>query len=100
MAERTEMSEHLQSALASRAVIDQALGVVMGQNRCTADETFDILRMNSQNRNVKLRDVRSRYLRGQRTIARHRSTVHLRARGAIVRSVCGARLHRVVRGAG
>jgi LytS/YehU family sensor histidine kinase len=57
MAERTEMSEHLQSALASRAVIDQALGVVMGQNRCTADEAFDILRMNSQNRNVKLRDV-------------------------------------------
>jgi hypothetical protein len=36
MAERSEMSEHLQSALASRAVIDQALGVAMGQNRCTA----------------------------------------------------------------
>jgi AmiR/NasT family two-component response regulator len=38
-------------------VIDQALGVVMGQNRCTADEAFDILRTISQNCNVKLRDV-------------------------------------------
>jgi GAF domain-containing protein len=57
MAERTEMSEHLQKALASRAVIDQALGVVMGQNRCTVDEAFEMLRTISQNRNVELREV-------------------------------------------
>ena len=57
MAERSEMSAHLQNALASRAVIDQALGIVMGQNRCTADEAFEVLRSISQNRNVKLRDI-------------------------------------------
>ena len=57
IAERTEMSEHLQTALASRAVIDQALGIIMGQNRCTADEAFEVLRTASQNRNVKLRDI-------------------------------------------
>lgn len=57
LAEGAEMSEHLKSALASRAVIDQALGVVMGQNHCTAGEAFDVLRNSSQNRNVKLRDV-------------------------------------------
>jgi GAF domain-containing protein len=57
IAERTEMSQHLQNALVSRAVIDQALGIVMGQNRCTADEAFELLRTISQNRNVKLRDV-------------------------------------------
>jgi GAF domain-containing protein len=57
LAERSEMSENLQHALASRAVIDQALGIIMGQNRCTADEAFDILRTTSQNRNVKLRDI-------------------------------------------
>jgi AmiR/NasT family two-component response regulator len=48
-------------------VIDQALGVVMGQNRCTADEAFDILRTISQNRNGKLRDVAAEIHRGQRT---------------------------------
>jgi GAF domain-containing protein len=57
IAERTDMSRHLQNALASRAVIDQALGIVMGQNRCTADEAFELLRRASQNRNVKLRDI-------------------------------------------
>jgi GAF domain-containing protein len=57
MAERSEMSAHLQSALASRAVIDQALGIIMGQHRCTADEAFEVLRSISQNRNVKLRDI-------------------------------------------
>ncbi len=57
LAERTEMSEHLQTALASRAVIDQALGIVMGQNRCTVDEAFDLLRSISQNRNVKLHNI-------------------------------------------
>ena len=57
LAERSEMSAHLQAALASRAVIDQALGIIMGQNRCTADEAFEVLRTISQNRNVKLRDV-------------------------------------------
>jgi GAF domain-containing protein len=57
MAERTEMSEHLQKALASRAVIDQALGIVMGQTRCTADEAFEMIRTISQNRNVKIREV-------------------------------------------
>jgi GAF domain-containing protein len=57
LAEHSEMSQHLQTALASRAVIDQALGIIMGQNRCTADEAFEVLRTASQNRNVKLRDI-------------------------------------------
>jgi GAF domain-containing protein len=57
LAERAEMSHDLQHALASRAVIDQALGIIMGQNRCTADEAFETLRTISQNRNVKVRDI-------------------------------------------
>ena len=48
---------HLQQALVSRSTIDQALGVLMGQNRCSRDEAFGILRRASQNRNIKLRDV-------------------------------------------
>ena len=52
----TEISQ-LQDALASRSTIDQALGVLMAQNRCTRDEAFGILRRASQHRNIKLRDV-------------------------------------------
>jgi GAF domain-containing protein len=63
IADRTEMSEHLQAALASRAVIDQALGIIMGQKRCTADEAFDLLRTISQNRNIKLHDIAAEMIR-------------------------------------
>lgn len=47
----------LQAALTSRSVIDQATGVLMGQQRCTAEEAFGILRTASQHRNIKLRDL-------------------------------------------
>jgi GAF domain-containing protein len=57
LAAQTEMSQDLLDALSSRAVIDQALGIIMGQKRCTADEAFDTLRTISQNRNIKLRDI-------------------------------------------
>lgn len=57
MSQQVEMTKHLQAALASRATIDRAIGIVMGQNRCSADAAFDILRAASQHRNVKLRDV-------------------------------------------
>jgi GAF domain-containing protein len=49
--------EQMRSALASRSVIDQAMGIVMAQNRCGPDAAFAILTRASQNRNVKLREV-------------------------------------------
>jgi GAF domain-containing protein len=51
------LREQLDAALRSRAVIDQALGILMAQQRCTAREAFDLLRQASQHRNRKLRDV-------------------------------------------
>ena len=56
-AEQERQVEDLRAALDARAVIDQAIGIVMGQQRCTSDKAFDILRRASQRRNVKLRDV-------------------------------------------
>jgi hypothetical protein len=53
----TDLTSQLRTALASRAVIDQALGVIMAQERCTQAQAFAILRSASQNRNVKLRDI-------------------------------------------
>jgi AmiR/NasT family two-component response regulator len=41
----------------SRAVIDQALGVIMATERCPQDRAFALLRSASQNTNVKLRDL-------------------------------------------
>jgi GAF domain-containing protein len=57
LAAQAVLTEQLRSSLASRSVIDQALGVIMAEQRCTAGEAFAILRTASQNRNVKLRQV-------------------------------------------
>ncbi|GGT04540.1 GAF and ANTAR domain-containing protein [Streptomyces chromofuscus] len=57
MSDTQDFAEQLQTAMQSRSVIDQALGVIMSQRRCTADEAFGILRSASQHRNVKLRDL-------------------------------------------
>ena len=49
--------ESLNAALASRASIEQAKGIIMATTRCSADEAFDLLRQQSQALNEKLRDV-------------------------------------------
>jgi GAF domain-containing protein len=56
-ARQTQLSDQLREALAGRTTIDQALGIIMGQQRCTAEQAFAILRTASQHRNVKLRDI-------------------------------------------
>ncbi|MGR6320183.1 GAF and ANTAR domain-containing protein [Micromonospora soli] len=56
-ADQALLHQQLTDAMASRSVIDQALGVLMGQQRCTAAEAFVLLRQASQHRNRKLRDV-------------------------------------------
>lgn len=40
-----------------RAVIEQAKGILMGLQRCSADEAFQILARASQRENRKLREV-------------------------------------------
>ena len=47
----------MQAAMHSRAVIEQAKGMIMAQRRCTADEAFAVLSKTSQDTNRKLRDV-------------------------------------------
>lgn len=51
------LAQHMQAAMESRAVIEQAKGILMGQRRCTADEAFAMLSKLSQDSNRKLRDV-------------------------------------------
>ncbi|ANZ43139.1 hypothetical protein BBK82_30120 [Lentzea guizhouensis] len=49
--------KHLETALVSRAVIEQAKGILMAVHSCSEDEAFDMLVKRSQDDNVKLRDV-------------------------------------------
>jgi len=59
LASYSELTDQLRSSLTSRAVIYQALGVIMAQERCTQAKAFEILRTASQHSNVKLRDIAS-----------------------------------------
>ena len=52
-----QLSQDLTTAMRSRAVIEQAKGVLMGAQRCSADEAFQILVRASQRENRKLRDI-------------------------------------------
>jgi GAF domain-containing protein len=64
LARQAQVSADLRAALASRAVIDQALGVIMGQQRCTAQDAFAVLRHASQQRNVKIQAIAAGIVEG------------------------------------
>jgi len=53
----------LRGAMARRAVIEQAKGVLMTRHRVSADEAFELLRLQSQHTNVKLAVVASEIVR-------------------------------------
>ena len=51
------LSQNLATAMQSRAVIEQAKGILMGIQRCSADAAFQILVRASQRENRKLREI-------------------------------------------
>ena len=67
-----DLAGQLRDAMTSRAVIEQAKGILMAQHRVTADQAFGLLRTASQRRNVKLRELAEELVR----------TGELRATGA------------------
>jgi GAF domain-containing protein len=54
---QAELAGELQRAMESRAVIEQAKGILMANEHCDPERAFDILRQASQHQNRKLRDV-------------------------------------------
>jgi len=52
-----ELAMQMQQAMASRAVIEQAKGILMRDNRCSPDDAFAMLVRASNQGNRKLRDV-------------------------------------------
>src|SRR4051812_1300442 len=51
------LGRHTQAAMDSRAVVEQAKGIIMAERRCTADEAFAILAKTSQYTNHTVPDV-------------------------------------------
>jgi GAF domain-containing protein len=58
-----ERAAHLETALDSRAVIDQAKGILMERFKVTADRAFQVLTRVSMESNTKVRDVADRFVR-------------------------------------
>ena len=58
------LADHLRAALGSRAVIDQAIGIIIGQQHCTPTAAFAALRKISQTRNVRLHVVADELVQG------------------------------------
>ena len=56
-AQQVQLTEQLREALVQRAVIDQAIGILMAEQGCDPDTAFSILRRASQHQNRKLREV-------------------------------------------
>jgi GAF domain-containing protein len=52
-----EQARHMRLAMDSRAVIEQAKGVLMAQRHIDADQAFEVLRDASQRYNRKLREI-------------------------------------------
>jgi GAF domain-containing protein len=73
LAQAKRLASQLQDALTSRAVIDQALGILMSRTGSNAQEAFDRLRERSQTGNIKLGEVAQRVVDEavRRSRARH-----------------------------
>jgi GAF domain-containing protein len=60
MASCNDLNDQLRSSMASRAIIEQALGVIMVTAHCPHDQALAKLKRDSQNTNVKIRDLAAR----------------------------------------
>jgi GAF domain-containing protein len=57
------LSDNLTQAMESRAVIEQAKGIIMGVAGVSADEAFERLKGQSQHENVKVREIAAEIVR-------------------------------------
>ncbi|MDQ0096128.1 GAF and ANTAR domain-containing protein [Paeniglutamicibacter psychrophenolicus] len=57
MARHRDNEENLRLALESRTTIDLAVGIIMGQNKCSQERAVQILKSASSSRNIKVRHV-------------------------------------------
>ncbi|HEY5882310.1 MAG TPA: GAF and ANTAR domain-containing protein [Nakamurella sp.] len=72
LAQTQRLATNLQSALTNRAVIDQAIGILMSRTGVTADEAFSRLRELSQREHTKLAEVAAEIVKAAVKRARSR----------------------------
>ena len=58
------LAGQLEQAMASRAVIEQAKGIIMAMRGVPENEAFEVLRKSSQDRNVKVRVLAQQIITG------------------------------------
>jgi GAF domain-containing protein len=61
-----ELRRHLEEALSSRGVIDQAKGILMAREGFNADDAFEVLRRASQRANRRVHDLAQEIVDGAR----------------------------------
>ena len=60
--EAQDLVEQLREAMATRAPIEQAKGILMAANRISAEQAFELLRKQSQDTNTKLNAVAAQFV--------------------------------------
>ncbi|MFD1051911.1 ANTAR domain-containing response regulator, partial [Kibdelosporangium lantanae] len=65
--ETRELADHLETAMRSRAVIEQAKGILMAIHKITDEQAMERLIARSQRANIKLRDVAADFVRSMST---------------------------------
>jgi GAF domain-containing protein len=63
--DQEDLTDQLQRAIDSRDLIGQAKGIVMAHRQVDAGQAFSLLRVGSQSRNVKLRDIAQAVIDGR-----------------------------------
>ena len=66
VADTSTLARQMQEAMASRAVIEQARGVLMAQRGCSPEEAFSTMSRASRTSNRKLRDIAAAIVDGVR----------------------------------
>ena len=74
LARHRDTAADLAAAMTSRTTIDVAVGIIMGQSRCTQEKAFEILRAASSHRNTKLRDLAAELVA---TVGKGPATTHV-----------------------
>jgi GAF domain-containing protein len=75
LAQTQRTTDNLQAALVNRAVIDQAIGIIISRTGSNSDEAFDRIRMRSQKEHTKVSAVATRIVEeaARRARTRHHS---------------------------